>query len=939
MKRYLSLLLLPLLFGGCTLTLEEMPDPEPGTGPGYDEVTTDQTEFGSMEYQFRDSVLHVTQAIFDQYLVKVETDSLLSYDKVVLYFNEALPLVPPVDGKLAAGALIDIDTEKEGADMFSTSRALPYGLNHRVTEVQKINGMYRIEAKRVDTKEVYKHLKYCVDADIAAPDLSSIPEEELPDYGYQMVVDPASGDTIIQDWNEVEVAKGIRPRGAKRKSLKRYLARTRGDDKDKKDKVIDDDIPEENPDDEKIKSATFLDFMIDTRNVENAVDGAKGMSLFKKKLWDELKNHMSAVANKNAGKRVSADPYAAIGLRVVHYTRAHAEEDEDRGYELKYTDTWTDFIIKAELGFDAKNNTGYGGKDISNAKIPNEAQFSNMLKAFKEGGMAGAKSMASKVGDKWDNLKIRVILTTSPVPIAFIASATVTPVVEINGCISASLTCTTEKRRSGRKIEKNNKGKEIETKIDQHLEDGKVTPEVSINGSIKVGAQFRAAAGIEIAGTVSLTVGANIDTFLEAEASFNVGDVIQNSGDEGYSALSAVSGSVKFSSYFYFDLVAAVAPLGIVELWSKQLWKSSPNFLVFFSTKYDPTLLFNRGTPYFGQELKDWLGKHSQVEVEDASGMILATYEVFKLNGLDAWIRMRSYYPAMKLYFGPIKDNKWVWMARQNDGEGSLELTTNKWKPVEEEEVYKFWWMGNTEEYADEDGEIREAHIVPVLVSVNKINLGYAGALTIDKVKEYFGDMIALDKSETLIEVGKPSITSEGSGQIWGNTYEDTKSNPHYSEGYVSQTYGDVGGICSESALPQMRMYQFYHTVNVISGSRMSNWGLKVYVFDTNGKTRLYRRKIPIDNLRSGKYTFIFSFMTDWKQKSSDEQLYYRVQPYWGDPQLASGDEAFEAQDTKSLKKWPLKYEYADFDTEDAIRSGKNSSWGTLKDVNLNNNK
>lgn len=933
MKRYLSLFLIPFLFGGCTLTLEEIPDPEPGTGPGYDEVATERTEFGTMEYQFKDSVLYVNQDIFNKNLVKVETDSVLNYNNVVLYFNTALPCGLAENMKVAAGAMLD--TNENGEAYFESSRNLPYGLNHRITDVQLVNGMYRVEAVKVSTDEVYKHLKYCVDADIVAPDLNGMTQEQLADYGYQMVIDPVTGDTIIQDWNEVEIAKGIRPRAAKRKSMKRYLARTRGD------KVIDDDIPEENHDDG-IDKTTYVDIMLDTRNVENFVDGLEGASLLKKELYDQLKQHMYQVANKNKGKKVTASPYAAIGLQVVNYTQAHIEENKETGYELKYTDSWSEWTIKAELGFGAEYNSGYKGTDMSEIGLPKEAAYKNMIAAIKEGGMAGAKSMKTTISKKWDNAKIRIILTTSPVPIAFIASATVTPVVEVNGCISASLKCTTAKTRSGREIKKNSKGKEVETKIDQKLDDGSFDPQLSINGSMKIGAKFRAAAGIEVAGTVGVTIGANLETFFEAEMSFDIGEVIKNSGNEEFSAINAFDGSIKFYTWFYFDLQAFVAPLGIVELWSKQLWKSDPSYIMFFSTKATPTLYFNYGSPYFGTDLNEFINSYDIGQVDDGGGLIIAKYQLADVSGLSAWIKMRTYYPAMRLYFGDIKDNNWVWMARMTDDEGGgLELTSNKWSGVETSKTYRFWWMGNIDNLRKEgQDEIRQCYIVPVLTSIHTIVPGYAGPLKIEESSKYFGEMIVLDKSKTIVEVAKPCITTVGSGQIWGNTYEDTKANPHYSEGYISQTYGDVGAICSVDNIPKMRMYQFYHTVNVTSGSRMGSWGVKVYVFDTNGKTRLYRRKVPINQLRSGRYTFIFSFMTDWKQRGTGEKLYYRVQPYWEDPQLASGDEAFEADDDGSLKKWPLEYECVDEDDiEKAIRSEKGTTWGTVKDVNLNNNK
>ena len=110
-----------MLLSGCTLSMEEWEVPEEEVGK--DEVATIETEYGSLSYQFADSVLYVTEKIQELYLVRTEADS-------ILYFNSAMPghLKPYVGAKLAA----------------SFSKDLPNGLSNRVTEVTDLGGILRV---------------------------------------------------------------------------------------------------------------------------------------------------------------------------------------------------------------------------------------------------------------------------------------------------------------------------------------------------------------------------------------------------------------------------------------------------------------------------------------------------------------------------------------------------------------------------------------------------------------------------------------------------------------------------------------------------------------------------------------------------------------------------------------------------------------------------
>ena len=93
----------------------------------------------------------------------------------------------------------------------------------------------------------------------------------------------------------------------------------------------------------------------------------------------------------------------------------------------------------------------------------------------------------------------------------------------------------------------------------------------------------------------------------------------------------------------------------------------------------------------------------------------------------------------------------------------------------------------------------------------------------------------------------------------------------------------------------------------------MKGWGLTVYVLSPNKKW-LMKKIIPVNKLRSGLYTFLFSFYSDWAPQSMANEegdnvarLYFRVTPYW---EIASDNEVMtcQAADRKSTKSYPIEY-------------------------------
>ena len=93
----------------------------------------------------------------------------------------------------------------------------------------------------------------------------------------------------------------------------------------------------------------------------------------------------------------------------------------------------------------------------------------------------------------------------------------------------------------------------------------------------------------------------------------------------------------------------------------------------------------------------------------------------------------------------------------------------------------------------------------------------------------------------------------------------------------------------------------------------MKGWGLTVYVLSPNKKW-LLKKIIPVNKLRSGRYTFLFSFFSDWAPQSmaneegdNTSKLYFCVTPYW-EMELEGEVMTYNATDRKSTKSYPIEY-------------------------------
>lgn len=846
---------------------------------GQDEIYTVENDYGSISYQFADSVLYVTENIQEQYLVRVEADS-------ILYFSDQMPSEwrPYVGMKLAAGI----------------SHMLPYGLNNRVLSVGTTGGFIKVVTTRINLKEVYKHLRYCFDGFASAPDIDSeqVDSIDLEDYGFQMLIDPVTGDTIITDWNDYDISRGTRPAYARRRSLRQTRA---------KDKLEEEEIGEDN-----IKSSSLFDISLDSRDLGTYKDTKSYMSAIKKGFVSLVKQ--AAVAASKSSK--NGEVYAALRFKSMHYTQFHALKDEDAGIEDEWTDTWSDWELALEAGYDYKKAGGQMDPEVDGNLGSPIYGFSDMVKSIagKTGGTFGRAISPVKMQKKrFSYIKVRIPLTTTPVPFAIIFEGSITPTFEFNGSICVSGKYTTDKVRNGSHVvkAKDPKNNVVEKYEDKVIEKGHFTaPTPMVNGSYKVGVRGRVAGGFEVGGAVGMTVGANVEGYFEGNATFKVamkeGTKYEDGTSKKYLTWYDISGTpFQFYVDIYGDITVFVAPLGI-PLWDKQVAKFMTKRIVNEIPETTTGIKYKGGDSSFGAQL----GQNYEDSSWDGVGDITGWFVPYNSKSLLAALMGSSkYYPAMKLYVGDIKDNKWIWLRRAG---GELYLPSSQWRTIENGESYYFREITNLSILQKIAGkkEFNYAYAVPAFVSFQSDNLLHTDANFDQKVVESeIKELVEFKNEAVMIDMARPNIQTLDAQHL-----ESMDVSGSLDNGTYLSNEGNNPGVqkASKTSQAYVRQYFFYTSVQVTGGSFMKGWGLTVYVLSPK-KKRLMKKVIPVNKLRSGRYTFLFSFFSDWvpvetaNEEDHIEHLYFRVTPYW--EVEAEGERAtLQAEDSKSTKNYPIDY-------------------------------
>lgn len=156
--RFTALLLI-LTMASCTLSMEDWVETE--ENKGYDELVTEENDFYSVKYQYKDYTRSITDQI-REYIVSVEADS-------VIYFLDNLPeeWTPQVGGCVVANCCT----------------TFPMGLLARVLDVEKEAGMIKVITTPCRLEDAYEDFELDMDMDVMSsknPQMKSVTRSACP---------------------------------------------------------------------------------------------------------------------------------------------------------------------------------------------------------------------------------------------------------------------------------------------------------------------------------------------------------------------------------------------------------------------------------------------------------------------------------------------------------------------------------------------------------------------------------------------------------------------------------------------------------------------------------------------------------------------------------------------------------------------------------------
>ncbi len=151
--RNISIIFTTILFGACTLSMDEYVVSE--EEKGVHEAYTEKNEFGEVTYKYRDTVTPLNGA---------PQGYIVSLNDSVIWFSDNLPSkwVPKVGRYIAANC----------------SEVIHLGLCAKVTNVTRENGMIKVSYVPATEHEVFEHLEMRIDFDYVMPNLNG-PEDTL----------------------------------------------------------------------------------------------------------------------------------------------------------------------------------------------------------------------------------------------------------------------------------------------------------------------------------------------------------------------------------------------------------------------------------------------------------------------------------------------------------------------------------------------------------------------------------------------------------------------------------------------------------------------------------------------------------------------------------------------------------------------------------------
>lgn len=862
---------------GCTLSMEEWNLPEEERG--FDEPYTEKTPFGDVTYQFNDDVIHLTENLQDNYLLQVESDT-------ILYISADIPKAyrPQKGMKLHAGFGYNF----------------PFALNAEIVSVQDVGGIYKVVTRNISRDDVFKELSYSFDYEGSVDNtllLQTFDDETLEALGYQRMED----STLI-DWNvfdSVQAAHG----SEKAKARIQRRARTRALE-------VEDKTTIENTLSWKFDTDNLLTISSAANaDVEWASNSAKAVGTLIHdikafdKWWTEFKDLSKPDSWKDTWK-----PYLAMEFNMKHFIHSHTERDEDRDFEENWTETWDEINFTVNAGVhpnlvDYADDSGDYDKRfflnimkgvVKDDKFDRQG-YLDMVKKF-DPRAASKKLKRKKSLLPFKGFDVNKAIILSPW-FGLNINIDGSPTLEFAGFISASAKYTTAKRKSGKRTHDD----KIETISEETAPSSGSLTEFGGKVNITVGYKVRAGVDFLIANAAGVSIGANLD----ASVVVNAGVDIYNSKDQDKAWGFKPNGSVKFYVDFYVDFKFVVKPLGFT-LWEKPI-KDFPDphvHILYKSTKYEPEVLFGP----------------VQYLYEDGMLVVSTCYSYYKLGGFSSLLSGDAY-PMMKMYKGPMSKNDYVFMTPTAEYGLFDAQQPSLWPKAGTGKEYNFFYLGSV------DTKVNEVHFVPCMVTFTKnIKTSSADYSWGDLTSTCLGSSTLEVGDEYPLTIGPPSITTVKSQQTYGDSNEFDFDQ---SGEFINSQGGSIDGSGGQSIDPsQLSLFKFLTQVRIFNAPRIQSCGLKVIIYNQN-KKRIKAVDIPIEEPVTGTYTYIFSFVTDWRPaqwetaQASSECLYYRVIPYWTDNTI---DEREDATDSKSLKYYPIEYRI----DEVQINEKDKSKWGTV---------
>ena len=652
-------------------------------------------------------------------------------------------------------------------------------------------------------------------------------------------------DSVIIDWGVHDSIMGI---DTEKLQLRRHLmSRLTRATTDEDNYEISDSLV----------SDVVHDWYVDSRDIKKITTGLGRSYQVWKDITGAVFEQLQRQRNKHA---LLKDTYYALRFKQMQYTQIHSEKNARKKYELHYTDSWMETTIGAEVGFEViKKPTSQLTKDKVGKMVKEWAAAGHEMRAIQQHltlNQRNADLVPNGANSPWNIEPIRVPFSIGPVPLAFIMGMSCTPSISLGGSLCVSGTYSSDKVRTGYEIKSGKRNDFTKT-----VEKGSFRFDNAVlNGKFKVGIAYRAYAGFEVATALGCTIGINVDTAFEGEAKIDI--VGEEDPVTGERDIWDVTGSCRFYCDIYGDVQVHIAPLGI-HVWDKQVAKSKTLHILDYNTRLDPN--FKNVVGYCNATNTEDFRAYAQYKLESSAALT------------DGIARIAEYTPGILIYFGPLSDNNTVAMVPNED---SYRVVSGK--------TYNFTYMGELPE------GVTEVHFRPFLVTEDP---PFGAPYLI------YGDI----SNVGMAEVGIPEIYTITSGQLGGQPFYDFSYFDDPNRRYVDTENGLMGTEMSlDYTKVHLREYDFYTMVKVLNGSRMQKWGIKVKIFTPEGK-QIVSKKIPVNKLKSGVYTIVFNFITNWERgPSSGQQMSYTVMPYWED--LNGGAKHDASDDEASRKRYYLDY-------------------------------